>query len=288
MRPRHLFILLGNLLALALCSDRARAQGSPSVITYQGSLRSAGSPANGRFDFLFTLFDSLAGGTQIAGPVTNLNVPVTNGLFTTSLDFGTNAYTGGGRWLDISVRTNGSSGAFTPLTPRQAITAAPLAVFALTGNPGPPGPPGSAGTTGQRATTVYGTAGVTPGLGTEVQLSGLTQTINVPASSVAYIATDGGLRTGSTDPAGFSEVDVYLKIDGNIPTDGGFGNLTIINNAGVTNAATRWSISLAAPLAPGSHTIAVYGFPVSGSAASFSGGTGTTDQGELTVMILKQ
>jgi hypothetical protein len=285
MRPRHLFILLGGLLALALCGERALSQGTPSVITYQGSLRSAGVPANGRFDFVFTLFDALASGTQIAGPVTNLNVPVTNGLFTTSLDFGTNAYTGGGRWLDISVRTNGSAGAFTSLTPRQAITAAPLAVFALTGNPGPPG---AAGTTGQRATTVYGTAGVTPGLGVEVQLSGLTQTIFVPPSSVAYIATDGGLRTGSTDPAGFSEVDVYLKIDGNIPTDGGFGNLTMVNNAGVTNAAARWSISLAAPLTPGSHTITVYGFTVSGSAASFSGGNGTTDQGELTVMILKQ
>src|SRR5882724_1809785 len=285
MTHKRLLILLGNLLALALCSERVRAQGTPSVITYQGSLRSAGVPANGHFDYVFTLFDALAGGTQIAGPVTNLNVPATNGLFTTSLDFGTNAYAGGGRWLDISVRTNGSSGAFTPLTPRQAITAAPLAVFALTGNPGPPGP---GGTTGQRATTVYGTAGVTPGLGTEVQLSGLTQTINVPASSVAYIATDGGLRTTSTDAAGFSEVDVYLKIDGTVPTDGGFGNMTIINNPGVTNAATRWSISLAATLTPGSHTIAVYGFTVSGSAASFSGGTGTTDQGELTVMILKQ
>jgi len=83
-------------------------------------------------------------------------------------------------------------------------------------------------------------------------------------------------------------VDVYLKIDGNIPTNGGFGELTVINNAGITNAAARWSISLAPPLTPGSHTIAVYGFTLSGSAASFSGGTGTTDQGELTVMILKQ
>src|SRR6266478_5620686 len=153
MTHKRLLILLGNLLALALCSERAIAQGSPSVITYQGSLRSAGVPANGHFDYVFTLFDALAGGTQIAGPVTNLNVPVTNGLFTTSLDFGTNAYTGGGRWLDISVRTNGSAGAFTSLAPRQAITAAPLAVFALTGNPGPPGP---TGTTGQGATTVYG------------------------------------------------------------------------------------------------------------------------------------
>src|SRR5260221_6860779 len=80
MTHKNLFILLANLLALVLCSERALAQGSPSVITYQGSLRSAGSPATGRFDFVFTLFDALAGGTQIARPVTKLNVPATDGM----------------------------------------------------------------------------------------------------------------------------------------------------------------------------------------------------------------
>src|SRR5260221_12341581 len=59
MTHKRLLILLGNLLALTLCSERVLAQGSPSVITYQGSLRSAGVPANGHFDYVFTLFDAL-------------------------------------------------------------------------------------------------------------------------------------------------------------------------------------------------------------------------------------
>ena len=55
---------------------------------------------------------------------------VSSGLFTTTIDFVTNVFTGGPRWLEIGVRTNGSAGSFTTLDPRQRLTAVPYAIYA--------------------------------------------------------------------------------------------------------------------------------------------------------------
>ena len=65
---------------------------------------------------------------------------VSNGLFTVRLDFGA-VSDGDARYLQIGVRPGSSTGAFTVLSPRQAITAAPNALYAsgswgLTGNAG--------------------------------------------------------------------------------------------------------------------------------------------------------
>ena len=53
---------------------------------------------------------------------------MTNGLFTTALDFG-GIFTGSNYWLEIGVRTNGIGG-FVRLNPRQPLTPAPYAIFA--------------------------------------------------------------------------------------------------------------------------------------------------------------
>src|SRR5262245_58143785 len=110
----------------------ALAQGTS--FTYQGRLNDGASPANGVYDLTFTLFGVSSGGSAVAGPRTNAATGVTNGLFTVTLDFGAGIFTGADRWLDISVRTNGT-GAFTPLSPRQQLTATPYAITAgnLTG-----------------------------------------------------------------------------------------------------------------------------------------------------------
>jgi len=109
------------------------AQGT--AFSYQGRLNDGGSPANGVYDLRFAIYNSTnIPGTVIAGPVTNAAAAVSNGFFTVALDFGPGVFTGPDRWLDISVRSNGVA-AFTPLTPRQKITAAPYAITAghLTG-----------------------------------------------------------------------------------------------------------------------------------------------------------
>jgi hypothetical protein len=104
------------------------AQGT--AFTYQGRLNGGGSPANGVYDLRFSIFDSASGGTLIAGPVTNATIGVSNGLFTTALDFGAGVFNGSGRWLEIGARTNGSAAAYATVSPRQQVTATPYAIFA--------------------------------------------------------------------------------------------------------------------------------------------------------------
>ena len=114
--------------------------GQTTEFTFQGKLNDAAAPASGNYDLTFDLWDDPTAGTHFGATVTKLNVPISNGVFTVTLDFG-NQFPGAGRYLQIGVRQSSSSpGAFTPLSPRQAITSVPYAIRAL--NPGPPGPAG--------------------------------------------------------------------------------------------------------------------------------------------------
>jgi len=125
----------------------AFAQGT--AFQYQGQLSVGGQGANGAFDWRVGLFDELTGGSLV-GPIhTNLNVAVVNGWFTTTLDFGTAAFSGAGRWLELEVRPAGN-GAYTVLAPRQAVLPVPYAHYALaaSGSVGPVGPAGPVGLAG--------------------------------------------------------------------------------------------------------------------------------------------
>jgi len=122
-------VLLLLALAMTGIANSAFAQGT--AFTYQGRLQDGSTSANGNYDFQFTLWDALSGGTQQpqAAPVTvtKSNVVVTNGVFTTQLDFGAAAFSGGDRFLETSVRLSGAA-SFTLLSPRQPITSTPYAV----------------------------------------------------------------------------------------------------------------------------------------------------------------
>ena len=121
-------------------SDPAVPQGagdSPMVaagsgFTYQGRLNNSGNPANGQYDFVFKLYDALSAGNLAAPAITVTNQTVTDGLFTTPLDFGAGAFNGAARWLDIATRPAGN-GSYTPLTPRQPLSAAPYALSLMPG-----------------------------------------------------------------------------------------------------------------------------------------------------------
>jgi len=120
-----------NLLALfALIAIATSAAAQGTAFTYQGRLFDGGNPANGSYDLRLTLHDALTAGSLIAGPVTNSPVVVSNGLFTTTIDFGAGAFSGPSRFLQIGVRTNTSLGAFTQLSPRQELTPTPYAITA--------------------------------------------------------------------------------------------------------------------------------------------------------------
>ena len=101
-----------------------------TAFTYQGKLADGGNPANGGYSLMFTLYDDATGTSTVAGPLTNSPVAVTNGLFTTTLDFGADVFAGDARWLEIAVRSNGVPVDFMVLSPRQPLTPAPYALYA--------------------------------------------------------------------------------------------------------------------------------------------------------------
>ncbi len=107
-------------MGIGLAPVAATAQGT--AITYQGQLKNSGAPVNGTTNFTFKLFDALAAGTQQGSTLTQNGVSVTNGLFTTQLDFGVGPWTANQpRWLEITA--NGQL-----LSPRQPLTPAPFAL----------------------------------------------------------------------------------------------------------------------------------------------------------------
>ena len=131
-------LALGLMLALAVGLTQAQEPGPQGEVgvkvapvgatfTYQGRLTDGGGPANGSYDFQFKLYDAASGGAWV-GTIPKDDVTVTDGLFMVELDFGSGVFTGDARYLEIGVRPGASTGAYTTLTPRQALTPAPYAL----------------------------------------------------------------------------------------------------------------------------------------------------------------
>ncbi len=109
-----------------------------TAFTYQGQLKSGGAPTTGMCDFQFSLYDQSGtgtpptGGTQLGITETDLSVQVTNGLFTVPLnfnnEFGTTAFDGDVRYLQIAVRCPTGVGSYTTLSPRQMLSGVPYAL----------------------------------------------------------------------------------------------------------------------------------------------------------------
>jgi len=140
--------------------------------TYQGRLTDGGSPANGVYDLRFILYDAETGGAQIGSTAAKEDVTVTNGLFTTELDFGDTAFQGDARWLEISVRPGSGSGSsgYTVLSPRQPVSPTPYALFAkVAGSIGVPF--AASGSTAGVVATAEGLITVTQS-GTGIAISG--------------------------------------------------------------------------------------------------------------------
>jgi len=120
------------LLAFTLLAAGNGLLAQGTDFTYQGQLSAGGSPANGKYDFTFALFSSNStSSSPVGATLTNLDVGVTNGLFTVTLDFGP-VFTGNATWLAIGVRTNGG-GSFAALNPLQDLTPTPYAIYTPNG-----------------------------------------------------------------------------------------------------------------------------------------------------------
>ena len=172
---------------------------------YQGTLRLSGDRAQGPYDFRFRLFSQSAGGSQLGSTQTKSDLPVTDGLFDTELDFGQTHIGGDDIFLQIEVRDGASAGSYTVLSPRQRINATPYAVRALVGGDG-----GGGSSPWSLSGTVvsYEGGNVRVGIG----LSNGTLTVNSPAgasfplivrvngSSRMILRENGGLTIGSLAP----------------------------------------------------------------------------------------
>jgi hypothetical protein len=101
---------------------------APSTrFTYQGQLQKGGSPVSDTCAMQFSLYNAASGGVQV-GSTINATVPITDGLFTVSLDFGS-VFDSNLRWLEIQVQCPGDS-VYIDLG-RQELTAVPNALYAV-------------------------------------------------------------------------------------------------------------------------------------------------------------
>ena len=142
--------VLALIALFALGAGNACAQSVGSAFTYQGELTDNGAPASGSYDFEFALYTTPSGGTAI-DTIDAGDVAVTAGLVNASIDFTDVPFNGQALFVEVRVRTGGSTGEYTVLSPRQPLNAVPYALYALSGNPGPqgiPGPPGPQGPQG--------------------------------------------------------------------------------------------------------------------------------------------
>lgn len=143
---RKLYISLLVVSILLLASPGATAQPPVPLVpqallgtgfTFQGQLKNISGQAPSGCDMQFSLWDAAGsgvpptGGAQI-GLTQTLSVTVTDGLFTVVLnsgnEFGSGAFTGEARWLQVAVRCPKGSGSYSTLSPRQALTATPYAL----------------------------------------------------------------------------------------------------------------------------------------------------------------
>ncbi len=136
------------LAALAVSLGASSALAQSTAFTYQGLLKNGGQPVNGLHDLRFSLFTAASGGVQVGTTQCVDNVTVTNGVFTSTIDFGQQFATPSTPFLQIELRadtglTCATTTGFTALSPRQSLTAAPLAnhaksAFALDAADGSP------------------------------------------------------------------------------------------------------------------------------------------------------
>ena len=129
-----LLLILGALLAgnAAAQSGAAGPQALAGTgFTYQGQLKNANGLVNGNCDFQFSLWDDASAGAQVGSTQSIAGVNVSGGLFAVQLNeagqFGSGAFNGQGRWVQVAVKCAGDA-AFATLSPRQQLTPTPYAL----------------------------------------------------------------------------------------------------------------------------------------------------------------
>ncbi len=206
------------------------AQGT--AFTYQGTLNDGVASANGSYDLRFAIYAAASTGNPQAGPLTNAATLVSNGRFTVTLDFGAAVFPGADRWLEIAVRTNGGA-EFTPLAPRQPITAAPYAI-----------------TAGTVTGPIPGTA-ILPGTLTGAQLaSGSLTALQLASNSITAGQLAPGAAAANLNAAGQSvggRTPPVTRLIADLKSQGLFSNLVFLQVYGRAAQDASNSLTLRGP-----------------------------------------
>jgi hypothetical protein len=120
-------------IVVSITAPSASAQST--AFTFQGQLKSGGTPIAGLFDVSFKLFDAASAGTQIGTTQCFANSIVADGVLSTVIDFGPQFTTTAQRFIEVSVRPAtglacANTTGFTTLAPRQLVSGAPTAIHA--------------------------------------------------------------------------------------------------------------------------------------------------------------
>jgi Chaperone of endosialidase len=252
-------------ISVLLCSlfSASAALGQNTSFTYQGRLADGSTPAAGIYDMKFRLYD--AGGNAQGTPDTvtldNPGVQVTNGVFAVQLDFGADAFTGGPRLLEISVRPHSAdpqSPAYTTLSPRQPITSTPYAVRSLTA---------ATADSATSSTTAANFSGSLSGDVTGAQSA--TVVTSVGGQSAASVA---GATEAVSGASSANAPNVLVRRDASGDFSAGTISANLNGNATSATTATNFSGSLAGDVT-GSQSATVVSAVGGQSASSVAGAT---------------
>jgi hypothetical protein len=216
--------LLKSRFKITACFLFATSTALFAAVNYQGRLVHLGNPAEGIFDLRFSLWDSLTNGNRVGAVVEATSVAVSGGVFSVGLDFGTNAFDGAQRWIQIEVRTNQSAANYSTLSPRQAVRSAPYALYAMT----PAGPQGPAGETGPSGSPTTVSNSLFIGSDHMRALPGSTVSIGTDRNSLLSVMENGNVGIGVTNPASRLEVAGSVKASS---FEGNAGSLTNLSAA---------------------------------------------------------
>jgi hypothetical protein len=218
-------LVLALLAALGGVSgaQASRPQGGDGIqasvgtaFTYQGRLTEDGAPANGPYDFRFTLYNSETGGSQVGSTISWGDVSVDNGLFTVRVDFG-NVFDGTALWLEVAVRPGASTDDYTVLDPRQPLTATPYALHSVGG------------------WNLSGNSGTTPGTNFVGTTDGQPLVFKTNSAEALRVDTVGNVGVGTTGPGAKLEASALaggIGLMGTSASRGVVGRLGIISCPG--------------------------------------------------------
>lgn len=122
-------IYLWMIFGVALTPWMANSQ--TTSVLFQGRLDGASLPPDGLYDVQLQLFDSAQGGAPVSDSLVAVGAPITNNSFAIVADFGSGAFPGAERWLQIGYRSNSLLGDFQLNSSRMRITSSPYAIKAL-------------------------------------------------------------------------------------------------------------------------------------------------------------